>query len=225
MNGLGAGFLFLTVVAVPYFAVHTSRRMAAGTPLPPRPLFYSSTIAVQAFLAVTAVVAARSNGLALFPAPDFAARDVLAGAAALAIGLGTLPLRWRYRSEERKRRLYALVPRTGVERALWVAVSLAAGVGEEIAYRGALFGLLASLLGGWWPAALVSAAAFGLGHIVQGWRTAVIVFAIAVGFQGLVWLTGSLYTAMAVHFLYDLVTGIGVGVLGRDLEPEPARAG
>jgi membrane protease YdiL (CAAX protease family) len=39
------------------------------------------------------------------------------------------------------------------------------------------------------------------------------------GFQGLVWLTGSLYVAMLVHVAYDITAGLMYGKLGRELGP------
>jgi hypothetical protein len=47
----------------------------------------------------------------------------------------------------------------------------------------------------------------------------------ALGFQSLVWLSGSLYVAMVVHFAYDAIAGISGGrlaeELGYPLEPLP----
>lgn len=41
-----------------------------------------------------------------------------------------------------------------------------------------------------------------------------IITVFAFGFQALVWLTGSLYLAMAVHVAYDITTGLTYGRLG-----------
>ena len=40
--------------------------------------------------------------------------------------------------------------------------------------------------------------------------------AFAVAFHGLVALTGTLYVAMAVHFLYDVIAGLTYGRLARE---------
>ena len=50
----------------------------------------------------------------------------------------------------------------------------------------------------------------------------------ALGFHALVWLSGSLYVAMAVHIAYDITAGITYGRLGKkfgyslDLNESPA---
>jgi membrane protease YdiL (CAAX protease family) len=98
-----------------------------------------------------------------------------------------------------------LLPRTGSERRWYAAVAVTAGITEEIVYRAfALAVLLALLPGGQWPALLVAAALFGLGHAYQG-RTGVLVTALlAVGLGRLYLDTGSLLPGMVVHALIDL---------------------
>jgi membrane protease YdiL (CAAX protease family) len=93
-------------------------------------------------------------------------------------------------------------------------------VGEEITWRGVQTALLAILTGNLWIAAILSAASFGLSHIIQGWRSVAVVVVFALCFQTLVWLAGSLYVAMAVHIAYDITAGITYGRLGRQLAPE-----
>lgn len=56
---------------------------------------------------------------------------------------------------------------------------------------------------------------FSVAHIIQGRRSVAVVLVFAFGFHALVWLTGSLYVAMAVHTAYDITAGIAYGVLGR----------
>jgi len=48
---------------------------------------------------------------------------------------------------------------------------------------------------------------FAVAHAVQGFKAIPLIAAIALVFHGLVLLTGSLYVAMAVHFLYDAIAG------------------
>jgi membrane protease YdiL (CAAX protease family) len=106
-----------------------------------------------------------------------------------------------------------------VEREWWIAVSVLAGVGEEITWRGVQAALASVLTGGFWAAALVCSISFGLTHIVQGWKSSAIIFVFALGFHALVWLGESLYVAMAVHVAYDITAGVGYGRLGRELVP------
>jgi len=64
------------------------------------------------------------------------------------------------------------------------------------------------ILGSWWPAVLVCSAAFAVAHFVQGVRTVVIIAIFAIGNHLIVRASGDLYTAMAIHFLYDLLAGV-----------------
>ena len=84
-------------------------------------------------------------------------------------------------------------------------------------YRGVMFILLSRLLGRPLPAALIASAVFGLSHILQGWKNAVIIGIVALAMHGLVIWSGSLYIAMAVHAIYDLVAGFTYGRLGERL--------
>lgn len=95
---------------------------------------------------------------------------------------------------------------------------MTAGITEELVYRAfALTVLLAVLPGGHWPALLVAAALFGLGHAYQG-RTGMLVTALlAVGLGRLYLDTGSLLPGMVVHALIDL------RVLLLSAAPDPGR--
>jgi membrane protease YdiL (CAAX protease family) len=114
-------------------------------------------------------------------------------------------------SGEHERFLVQLLPRTGPERGLFALLSLAAGVGEELAYRGYALAALQLLPIGPWAAAVVSSLAFGLLHAYQGplgvARTAVVGFVFAIG----VLLSGSLLPAMAAHAIVDLLAGLVLG--------------
>jgi membrane protease YdiL (CAAX protease family) len=118
------------------------------------------------------------------------------------------------------------MPRDGQERALWLASSIAAGISEELVYRGVLTTLLARMTGSVAGAALLSAAVFAVSHYMQGWRSMAIIFGMALLFQSLVWYSGSLYVPMAVHALYDVAAGLHYGHFGKrhgyPIEPLPA---
>ncbi len=209
-------FLSLTLFVLPVLAVITNRKLEEGAPLPPRHLFYLQTIALQGVLLGLALLVVSSLHLALLQPGGVATRDLLAGTAALGCAFVILRSWWRFGSPGLKQRLLEFLPHTHVERALWVVVSAAAAVGEEVVYRGLLFGLLLEFSGSWWLAALGSALAFALAHMVQGWRSAIVVAIFAIGLQLLVRLTGGLLVAIAVHFAYDLLVGLLLGLLGRD---------
>jgi membrane protease YdiL (CAAX protease family) len=107
--------------------------------------------------------------------------------------------------------LIQLLPKTGREKVLFVFLSISAGVGEEIAYRGYLIPALTLLLGWDWGAALVSSAVFGLLHAYQGWlgiaRTAALGMALAASFI----LSGVLWPAILAHAILDVIAGLVLG--------------
>jgi len=107
--------------------------------------------------------------------------------------------------------LAALLPETGRERRLFVFLSVMAGLGEELAFRGYVLSQLASLGFGPWGAAIASAIPFGALHAYQGWwgslRTGLLGFAFAAS----VVLSGSLWPAVIAHVGIDVVGGLWLG--------------
>jgi len=103
--------------------------------------------------------------------------------------------------------LRALLPRSPREKAAFAGLSFAAGVGEELAYRGYAIGALAPLIG---PplAAIVTSAVFGVLHAYQGrlgiLRAGVLGGLLAWGFL----ISGSLWPAIVAHVLLDVLAGI-----------------
>lgn len=107
--------------------------------------------------------------------------------------------------------LVRLLPRTGRERALFGLLSLAAGFGEELAYRGYALALLTPLLSSAWAAAGVTSVVFGCLHAYQGplgvVRTGLLGFALAAS----VVLSGTLWPAIVAHALVDILAGLVFG--------------
>ena len=107
--------------------------------------------------------------------------------------------------------LVQLLPKTGREKVIFVFLSCAAGIGEEIAYRGYLIPALTLLLGWDWGAALLSSAVFGLLHAYQGWlgvaRTAALGMILAASFI----VSGLLWPAILAHAILDLIAGLVLG--------------
>lgn len=99
-----------------------------------------------------------------------------------------------------------LLPRTGRERIVWAWVSLAAGVGEEIAYRGFLTLYFYYLTPDMpmWLALTISSVAFGLTHAYQGRIGVLYTTALGALFAAMFWLTESLLLPIVVHTLADL---------------------
>lgn len=107
--------------------------------------------------------------------------------------------------------LKQLLPVTRRERAMFVFLSMAAGIGEEIAYRGFLIPALTVVTGSTPGALLLSSAVFGLLHAYQGWlgiaRTAALGLVLAVSLL----VSGSLWPAVFAHAIVDVLAGLVFG--------------
>jgi membrane protease YdiL (CAAX protease family) len=106
-------------------------------------------------------------------------------------------------------RLRFLLPVSRAERRWWIVLSLTAGICEELLYRGYLLAfLLGQFHGGVHlgvPVAWgLSALAFGLAHLYQGWRGMLASTAMGLVFGLLAIGTGSLFLPMALHAIIDL---------------------
>lgn len=146
-----------------------------------------------------------------FPSPRAFATwmGILVGVAVLLQG-GFLLLSRRFGLRESPL-LRSLLPRTGREKRAFAGLSLVAGAGEEIAFRGYAIPLLAPVLGGPAAAVALTSVVFGLLHAYQGpigiFRTALFGAVLAVAFVA----SGSLWPAMIVHFAMNVVVGVWLG--------------
>ncbi len=139
----------------------------------------------------------------------------------VALGLAGLTLNYRaaLRSEKDRRRLReqlgdaaALTPRNEREMAHFAALSLTAGVCEEILYRGYLIWYLGTLVGtgflGTSLSVVTAAVAFGASHLYQGPSQAARIFGLAIIAGGLYVLSGSLWVLMVLHVGVDVAGGL-----------------
>jgi membrane protease YdiL (CAAX protease family) len=208
ISGTAVAFLLLVGLWLPYLAWKSARKLGSGPiPLPPSTLFVQ-VIGTQLFLFVVGWFTARENGITLFAVPRWPLPSWSAAALFLAAMLATLKLRWAVRPTAQKARLYSMLPHHQRERLPYTAVALAAGISEEVVYRGVLTTLLTWVTGDFIVAALLSAAVFGFSHIIQGWRAVASVFVIGLLAQALVVFAQSLIPAMAMHATYDFIAGI-----------------
>jgi len=189
-----------------------------------RPGFYTASIAVLGVvLLVTLAVApglSHADGLRLgWPA---APRNLLGPAALLTLaglivayafrGLSVL-FGWRETGV-----VHAIMPATRREKSLFALLSAAAGLSEEVVFRGFLPTFLMPLSSSYLHGALPVAVVFGFLHAYQGphgiVRTAVIGAVLALG---VAW-TGSLWPSIFAHAALDLLFGL---VLTKSLLGEP----
>jgi membrane protease YdiL (CAAX protease family) len=112
----------------------------------------------------------------------------------------------------------AVLPRTRTDMYWFAGVSWTAGFCEEFLFRGYFIWVLSPWLG-WWGAAALALLIFASGHAYQGRsgiiRTGVagLIFTLAVG------ILGSLWPAIALHFLLDLGMGYIAWLALREGEP------
>ncbi|MDE3151096.1 MAG: CPBP family intramembrane metalloprotease [Gemmatimonadota bacterium] len=214
MHALGfSSWLFLAFVAIglPYAAFTTGRhtRSAAGPAFTPsRTQLHLNALASQLLVFGIAWYAGWLAGLRPLQPVTLTPGDFLAGAATLAIMGGMAWVSHAVRSDEERRRLWVLglLPRTGAERVTFALLAAVAAVSEELAYRGVAFALFTALTGNAWAGAALAAAAFAGAHFPQGGKSMAIIFVIGLVKQGLVAVTGTLWIAIGVHFVYDVMT-------------------
>jgi hypothetical protein len=216
---VGATFAFILCYGLPALAVKQHKALKSGAvPAPTRAQIYSSALVIQIFLLVITSVTAWRARIDLFPTAPIGAFEIGVGLVSLALGLPLLSKRSQDLMDPLTReRLQLMAPRGGRRGgyAAFYLVAIGAGFSEQLAYRGALFAILSAITGSWWISAVVTAAAFGLGHLFQGWRAVGVVTLIGLRDQIVVGLTGTLVVAMIVHAAHDILAGT---VLGRRLD-------
>ena len=212
-----SGWCFLLVISglVPLLAIRTAFVVRKPGRKPTAAQHLVSVVLSQGMTLFLALCAMSYDRLELFPRLELSWKEPALAIAFLVPALATLPLRWRWKPLEQRRRSLWLYPRGPRDLVRWAIVSLLAGTVEEIVYRGALLQLWQRVLGSWWPAMLVCVLVFAVAHFVQGWRVMVVILALGAGFHAIVRLTGNLYTAMFVHVVYDFAAGIVLMRLAR----------
>jgi membrane protease YdiL (CAAX protease family) len=171
-----------------------------------------SALLTQVFFLALSLAVLHIEGLELLPSEWPAPLGIAGAALFLVVAAGSIPARWRRKTENELRRTALLLPST--PRGLWLhaLLCLLAGFGEELTYRGILPVLLAPRLGtgsgAWWLAQGLSIAVFSLAHLVQGWRTIGVIASLTIGIVVVVALSGNLYAAMVAHAVYDFVAGV-----------------
>jgi membrane protease YdiL (CAAX protease family) len=216
---IGWYHMLIFAVFVPLLAIH-SRKKATASNWPPldRKKHFRSTSNILVLFAALSLLTARKQRIDVFRLGATTSAAAIAAALAMyVVAVAAMRPRWRRAVEKRTRVVHLFMPNSPVERAWWIALSILAGISEEITWRGVQPALLAAALGSPLAGVIVAALTFGIGHMIQGWRSALLIGVFALGFQTLVWLSGSLYLAMLVHLAYDITAGLTYGRLGREL--------
>jgi len=102
------------------------------------------------------------------------------------------------------RHILPMLPRTGDEQRWWIALSVTAGICEEILFRGFLFFYFQQIWGQpLWLALVGSSAVFGLAHIYQGLKHGGITGVLGLVMGGLYAATGSVLIPIVLHAIMD----------------------
>ena len=103
-----------------------------------------------------------------------------------------------------------LLPRTTLEKMVWVILSISAGVTEEISFRGFVITRTTMLTGSVWPGMLLGSLSFGAGHLYQGVAGATVITIYGLLFALLFVARGSLVPCIIAHALQDILALLGV---------------
>jgi membrane protease YdiL (CAAX protease family) len=223
-------YLFVVLGWMPAAGIFSFLRVKAGKPMPPKTRFYRNMIAVQVVLLGYSVAVARHNEMSLLGNLPALWIWLISAVYVAFIGL-RLQVAWKKMPAERKQRARRLLPEIPSHLCYWVPISFLAGIGEEIAFRGVAFGSLRELSGSTELAIVLCVLAFGFAHMVQGWRGVIGTGVVALVMHAIVYETGGLYLAMAIHVVYDLMLGfIAMRQFMQDgtqlaLQPQPASSG
>jgi membrane protease YdiL (CAAX protease family) len=101
----------------------------------------------------------------------------------------------------------SLLPKSLVEILLRIAVSITAGVCEEIAFRGYLQRQLHALSGNIVVAVLGQGVVFGLAHAYQGWKNTIVISVLGILFGALAAWRGNLRANIVAHAWADIWGG------------------
>src|SRR5438876_4594570 len=202
-------FAAILLFLVAFAAMRTSLRRSGAGAITGKRLRRALVMPQVILLAITLFVA-HDHGLRLWSLPVMRPA-VLGGLSLVALMIITLVqwALWATRDDAARREMWVrrILP-TRNEMPEWIALAGLAGVTEELAYRGLLFGIVASTSQNFWLGAVVSAIAFGAAHFPRAKRGMIGIGAIGLVLQALAWSTGSMIPAMIVHALANTLAGL-----------------
>jgi CAAX protease family protein len=104
--------------------------------------------------------------------------------------------------------LQFMLPHGALELALWVTLSVSAGICEETIFRGYLQRQFVAFTRSAGIGIVLSAAAFGAAHAYQGWRMTILIGIYGLMFGVLAYWRGTVRPGMIVHAWQDSFSGI-----------------
>lgn len=213
---IGWAFVVFVTLVVPWAVLRNRESAMAMASIPLTRRFWAMLIP-QLALAALAIGTAFVEDIELFAPHPPSPLAWFCGLVFLGVSLALVRPHWRRSIEEQKPTWRLFAPTNREERRQWVLLSLSAGVGEELVWRGALPALLTTLTGSQAVALVLCILSFALAHSIQGLRSVLAIAAIAASFHALVFVSGSLYVGMAVHFAYDVFAGFTYARFAREL--------
>jgi len=197
-------FVFYVVLLSPFLAWRKSRKRTSGRPLTSKLRRTRFTVLYLFALTLFAVVAALASHIHIPLRVSIYDVIVIVGVGGCWGYFGARGIRRRSQAKmQRTRILYA--PTTPQELRWALLSGVCAGIGEEIIYRGVLFALLLRFTSSLIIAVLICVVAFGLSHLAQGKKAAIVVGYIGLMFHVLFLLRHTLAVPIGIHMIYDLV--------------------
>ena len=182
-----------------------------GSALP----LYLSLLAAEWGLVRYVMVGIRRTGTGLrdltraqWAGPKDALRDVALGFGFWTAWTVIASLLARFLGPDSAPSLDPLLPRNLPESAVWILLSLSAGICEEIVFRGYLQRQFEALWGSAAPAIAAQAVIFGISHGYQGARNVVLITVFGALFGILAHWRRSLVPGMAAHAWTDIAAGL-----------------
>jgi membrane protease YdiL (CAAX protease family) len=117
--------------------------------------------------------------------------------------------------ENAQKQISQLAPSSLAEAALWITLSISAGICEEFVFRGYLQRQFARASGKLWIGVVVSAVLFGSAHGYEGIAGMLLITAYGALFSMLAIHRGSLRAGMIAHAWHDSIIGIALWILKR----------
>lgn len=208
----------ILVVALGAWALMGAKQagMMRAESAPPRMAFYATTMALEWILFAYVVFGIRRKRISLRELTGPKWRGVSDVALNIAIALafwsvsllilgGVAFLLGIKRAPTQATQF--MIPHSGSEMAVWVALAITAGVCEETVFRGYLQQQLAAWTGSVPVGVVLSAAFFGFGHVYQGVRQAVLIGVYGVLFGILAAWRRDVKPGMVAHAWQDSIAG------------------
>jgi membrane protease YdiL (CAAX protease family) len=216
LSWVARSFLVIVLVVVPALGVAGYLRVRSGKPSRPKRQRYRTIIVRQFLILLITLWAAHREGIELLGRQWGRPEIWLITAGYAGFILWRRRQAWARMSADRLQKARRLFPDDPSLMRLWVGIAAMVGISEECAYRGLAYQLLLRISLDPALSLAVCAVCFTIGHMPQGWRGALGAFLIALIFHGLVFLTHSLYLAIAFHAAFNLIAGaIAMPVLSR----------